>query len=349
MAKKTPWTTLYCIPTKSFAVVERETEWPHPKFSMFTTGEIERRGEVWIFAGTNRYVCAGFSDRGGPIYGDTGPEGTADTAYKTERGFDAACVRLTGDTAAASSPSLQFHKTRQRNAPMRAYSNSLLTRAIFLGEVAKHQAADRYTKGLYWDLFEKKGCAVGCAIETIRQKIDDKISHSDHETAAQYLGIPSQLMELQDIIFEGLPQKQSLDWPMRFAASIAQDADTSAVYSQFTNWLLRGIVAEIRTTNEPFAVALGRIVDGIETDQTTDDNLAALKSASVLALAVDPRAYDCFLCAVCASGKTIALAYRVLDYLETRTGTKAHLFSGMADKLCELLEAAPHNPKDDRS
>ena len=72
-----------------------------------------------------------------------------------------------------------------------------------------------------------KAAAVGCTI------------HGEtHESFERELGIPQMLAWLEDVIFEGLPNRLAKNWPERFLSSIAPGRDLSPVGWQFLHWLL---------------------------------------------------------------------------------------------------------------
>ena len=95
----------------------------------------------------------------------------------------------------------------------------------YLARVAGHADADEIIKGRYWE--NGKGCAVGCTI------------HGEtHASFERELGIPQMLAWLEDVIFEGLPNRLAKTWPERFLSSIAPGRDLSPVGWQFLHWLL---------------------------------------------------------------------------------------------------------------
>jgi hypothetical protein len=95
----------------------------------------------------------------------------------------------------------------------------------YLARVAGHADADEIVKGRYWE--NGKGCAVGCTI------------HGEaHESFERELGIPCMLAWLEDVIFEGLPNRLAKTWPERFLSSIAPGRDLSPVGWRFLHWLL---------------------------------------------------------------------------------------------------------------
>jgi hypothetical protein len=95
----------------------------------------------------------------------------------------------------------------------------------YLARVAGHAGADEIVKGRYWE--NGKGCAVGCTI------------HGEaHESFERELGVPRMLAWLEDVIFEGLPNRLAKTWPERFLSSIAPGRDLSPVGWRFLHWLL---------------------------------------------------------------------------------------------------------------
>jgi hypothetical protein len=97
----------------------------------------------------------------------------------------------------------------------------------YLARVAGHADADEIVKGRYWE--NGKGCAVGCTIHG-----------PAHKSFERELGIPRMLAWLEDVIFEGLPNRLAKTWPERFLTSIAPGRDLSPVGWQFLHWLLTG-------------------------------------------------------------------------------------------------------------
>jgi hypothetical protein len=82
----------------------------------------------------------------------------------------------------------------QQGFYMLSYHSDPAVKAKYLARVEGHAAADEIIKGRYWEA--GKGCAVGCTIHGG--------SHEDFELE---LGIPQMLAWLEDVIFEGLPNR----------------------------------------------------------------------------------------------------------------------------------------------
>jgi hypothetical protein len=108
---------------------------------------------------------------------------------------------------------------------MLSYHSDPALKARYLARVEGHAAADEIIKGRYWEA--GKGCAVGCTVHGA--------SHDDYE---RELGIPGMLAWLEDVIFEGLPNRRAKDWPLAFLSAIDPGKDLSRVGWQFLHWLL---------------------------------------------------------------------------------------------------------------
>jgi hypothetical protein len=106
-----------------------------------------------------------------------------------------------------------------------AYHGDPSVKIAALAQIRAHAAADELVKGQYWE--NGKGCAVGCQIHS-----------SDHAQYEIRFGIPQILAQLEDTIFEGLPNGDAQQWPERFMQSIQPGADLSRVAWQFLHWLL---------------------------------------------------------------------------------------------------------------
>ena len=108
---------------------------------------------------------------------------------------------------------------------MKAYHNDPQIKADIIAQLEDHRAADQLIKGQYWE--DGKGCAVGCTL------------HSGN--FAEYeprFGIPQMLARLEDCIFEGLPNDEAMEWPVRFMAAIEPGADLSLIGWKLLHWLL---------------------------------------------------------------------------------------------------------------
>jgi hypothetical protein len=95
----------------------------------------------------------------------------------------------------------------------------------YLTRLRAHAAADEIIKGQYWS--GGKGCAVGCTV------------HSDRHNAYEIeLGIPMILARLEDRFFEGMPNKDAKEFPLRFLSAIPVGVDLKNVWRKFMAWML---------------------------------------------------------------------------------------------------------------
>lgn len=108
---------------------------------------------------------------------------------------------------------------------MLAFHGDPAIKAKYLDQLRAHAAADEIIKGQYWK--NGKGCAVGCTIHGF--------DHSAYETA---LGIPKWLAQLEDWLFEVLPNHDAKTLPARFLVAIPVGADLAPTRDQFLAWLM---------------------------------------------------------------------------------------------------------------
>jgi len=213
-----------------------------------------------------------------------------------------------------------------------------LTREAFLASTRAHRAADRIAHTGYEFAERQSGCAIGCAIETINHLTGSKHAHSDHDAVAAALGLPVQLAQLEDAIFEGLPHAASLDWPVRFAEAIPERADLSGVWPKFAAWMLRDIcLPALGKDDEVQAVAIRRVAAGVDTGWTQDDRAAAAVAAAVAAAAAARAAAGAAATAAAAARAAAGAAATAAAGAAAWTAA----YVKMADKLCALLADAP--------
>lgn len=90
---------------------------------------------------------------------------------------------------------------------MLSFNNDPKIKAKYIERLKAHKLADEIVKGQYWE--NGKGCAVGCTIHS-----------SKHKNYEDKLGIPEWLARLEDTIFEGLENKLSKDFPLKFLKAV---------------------------------------------------------------------------------------------------------------------------------
>ena len=95
----------------------------------------------------------------------------------------------------------------------------------YTARLKAHAAADEIIQGIGWEF--GKGCAVGCTLENY-----------NHDAYPVELGIPKQLAELEDAIFEGLHNAEAKEFAVDFLEAIPVSADLTLVWPRFAVWLL---------------------------------------------------------------------------------------------------------------
>jgi len=172
------------------------------------------------------------------------------------------------------------------NKIMLAYHNDPAIKACILAQLQAHYVADEIVQGQYWQ--NGRGCAVGCTIHS-----------DDHDRYERLFGIPRELAYLEDKIFEGLPNRDAMGWPLRFMHAIVPGTDLSRVWPEFLRWVLDSIAlpsagsddavrrAAIRGT---IAVLDGLIATGAGYNASTSADNAAHRAANRAAYSATWRA-----------------------------------------------------------
>ena len=132
------------------------------------------------------------------------------------------------------------------------YKNDAAFKAMFVAETIKHRKADELIKGTYGQGGNGtfKGCAVGCAIETINNQLGKSYDNSDHSVLGEESLYPEWLAHLQDTIFEGLEESLSQTWPERFSKAIpvgVEFTDLDKVKYQFCIYLLKENIKTVKS------------------------------------------------------------------------------------------------------
>lgn len=212
-----------------------------------------------------------------------------------------------------------------------------LTRDAMIAATQEHRAADRYVSGTYWR--GGRGCAVGCAIETVRQRTGLNIRHNDHVGLAAALGWPEWLAHLEDVIFEGLSADRRSDWPSALVTAVPQGADLSGVRDQWLALVLRRVVLPVAGTS---AAVVARVALGLETQWHDDSVGAASNDASLAARAAashDEASWAAAWAAANAAGADVAWA--ATNATRAAGAAARAAWAMMSELLLDCLRAAP--------
>lgn len=118
---------------------------------------------------------------------------------------------------------------------LKTFSNPIAPKSLVLANAEAHQKADRYAQGFGYgdqDNFTK-GCAVGCTLSDFG---GEPANHKDYETL---FGIPEIIASLEDHIFENLPKKEAMKFPVDFIKAIPEGANLDKVWPQLAIWILK--------------------------------------------------------------------------------------------------------------
>ena len=124
-------------------------------------------------------------------------------------------------------------QTIQESNPMKAFLDSPEIQQKCITRLQEHYDADEIIHGTYWE--NGKGCAVGCVLHS-----------SNHRQAEDELGIPEWFMHLMDILFEGMPNKHSKEFPLKLFSSIPIGMDNwQHIFHQLCVFMLEKICKNI--------------------------------------------------------------------------------------------------------
>ena len=198
---------------------------------------------------------------------------------------------------------------------MIAYHGNQAEKDAILAQLGAHYKADEIIKGRYWE--GGKGCAVGCTIHG-----------EDHAVYETRFGIPRALAHLEDRIFEGMDGPHSKEWPIRFMSAIRPGADLSRVVWQFLHWLLTDERVNPGINHPSVAQQVAAVAE-LMARKSRGEEVSSAWAASAARAAWAAWAARAAWAASAASAASAAWAARAASY------------KMMADKLVELLEAAP--------
>ncbi|AWV20326.1 hypothetical protein RADP37_05403 (plasmid) [Roseomonas mucosa] len=167
---------------------------------------------------------------------------------------------------------------QQEIITMKTFPDPRLTAADFAAGMRAHAEADDLVRGTYGDTDSGRfrGCAVGCNIEVVKTRLGIEIDRGDHEALGAAIGVPSELLHLQDALFEGLQGDASSQFAVAFAAALRDGQDLSRVSDLFLADTLRDDVLPLVTDDHPnVRVVVVRVADGCADGWQNDDRDAA--------------------------------------------------------------------------
>lgn len=124
---------------------------------------------------------------------------------------------------------------------MLSYHNDENLKKLIVCEMRKHQEQDQLVKDTYCreEGGKFKGCAVGCAIDSINIALGKRYRNSDHKVFEVALGIPEWLAHIQDYLFEHLPIGDNSQFAVDFLEAIPVGVNLDPVKWKFCFFLMR--------------------------------------------------------------------------------------------------------------
>ena len=138
---------------------------------------------------------------------------------------------------------------------MKAFTGKV-TKDQFIKEIKWHKEQDAFIKGTYTENNKNnfRGCAVGCSINSINKLLGTAYDYDEHLDMAETLQIPEWLVRIEDKIFEGLSEKDSKEWPLRFSEAINVGADLDKIKPAFLVYVLESITVTHEVVHRAIAL-----------------------------------------------------------------------------------------------
>ena len=234
---------------------------------------------------------------------------------------------------------------QQESIPMKTFPDPRLTAEMFVAGMRAHAEMDDLVRGTYGDTDSGRfrGCAVGCNIEVVTAALGVEIERGDHEALGETIGVPAELLHLQDALFEGLQGDASSKFAVAFASALRDGQDLSRVADLFLAETLRDDVLPLVTDVFPdVRAAVTRVADGCADGWQNDDRdaagdaaRAAWAAAGDAAEAAGDAAWAAWAAAEAAAEAAARAAARAAG-----AAARAAAYQRMADRLVRLIGEA---------
>lgn len=231
----------------------------------------------------------------------------------------------------------------QQESTMRTFPDPRLTAADFAAGMRVHAEADDLIRGTYGDTDSGRfrGCAVGCNIEVVTTRLGVEIERGDHETLGETIGVPAELLYLQDALFEGLQGDASSQFAVAFASALRDGQDLSRVSDLFLAETLRDDVLPLVTDDHPSVrAAVTRVANGCADGWQNDDRAAARDAARAAARDAtrDAARAAAWTAASAAARAATDAVWATADAASVAASVAA--YQRMADRLVRLIGEA---------
>jgi len=244
---------------------------------------------------------------------------------------------------------------------MKAFAGKV-TKDEFIKEIKWHKEQDAFMQGTYTEGNKNnfRGCAVGCSINSINKLLGTAYGYDEHIDMAETLQIPEWLVRLEDKIFEGLSEKDSKEWPLKFSEAINVGADLDKIKQEFLVYVLESIPGTHEVVHR--AIALWKRDDLYSNawkkescavyNDAADTAYAAFATANATAYAAYAvsaanavRAADAAANAAYAAANAAANAANAADdtantaaYAAGAEREREEIYKKFSDKLIELMK-----------
>ncbi len=124
---------------------------------------------------------------------------------------------------------------------MYSYHNDQTVKDKYVLRMQKHIEMDELVQGTGWDIYDTKGCAVGCTLNSY-----------DHDGYETELGLPVWLAYLEDTLHEGVSQEYAKTFALNFLQAIPlglSDSDFNKINAKFLILLIKDNLIQIEKVN----------------------------------------------------------------------------------------------------
>jgi len=241
---------------------------------------------------------------------------------------------------------------------MKAFTNTIITKEELVSELKKHQLADNFIKGDYFE--DGKGCAVGCSLESVSRLNGLDLEYfDDHSQYEEYFGLPEFFAQLTDKLFEGMSLEKSKSFPKDVIEAVKIGSDVSKIETKFKIAVLnRNLITLAKLDNDHGVIEITKnVIAALKSGDK--DELAAARSAassiaysawsaaSLAAASVDSAAWSAWSAASSADSVARSAAMSAWSAAESAAESAAYsaysaalseVYDELADTLIKLLK-----------
>ena len=217
---------------------------------------------------------------------------------------------------------------------MKAFTNTIITKEELVSELKKHQLADNFIKGDYFE--DGKGCAVGCSLESVSRLNGLDLEYfDDHSQYEEYFGLPEFFAQLTDKLFEGMSLEKSKSFPKDVIEAVKIGSDVSKIETKFKIAVLnRNLITLAKLDNDHGVIEITKNVIAALKSGDKDELAAARSAASSIAYSASSAAWSAAMSAWSAAESAAESA----AYSAESAIRSAEVYDELADTLIKLLK-----------